>query len=206
MKHLRTTTISALMICALSLPLSGCGDDDNSTIILTPTPGRTSTPGGNNPTPTNTPIAATATPNEQPTETPTGDTETPTPVPTGVACGSSTVAVAVSISNDYGAARIDLQYPGTEINLPGSGSGTDVSSRVVFGASGGLTTVNDDDNTSTLTTSFVGFNEQPAGAFATITFDCVNALPAPSAFACTVVSASTPGGVAIPASCTVGVQ
>ena len=102
---------------------------------------------------------------------------------------------------------IDLQYPGTEINLPGSGTGPDVTSRVVFAASGGLTTVNDNDNDSTLTTSFVSFNQQTAGLFATVTFDCVTAEPTAGQFVCTVVSASTPGGVAIPGvTCSVAVQ
>ena len=135
-----------------------------------------------------------------PTPTPTGGTPVPTPTPgTGGECpASGQVAVTITLDTDYGAAVIDLQYPGAEINLPGSGSGPDVSSRVVFAANGGLTTVNDNDNTSTLTTSFVSFNQQTAGLFATVTFDCVTDVPAPSAFVCTVVSASTPGGVAIP--------
>ena len=77
--------------------------------------------------------------------------------------------------------------------------------RVDFAATG-LTTVNDDDNTGTLTASLVSFAEQPAGTFVTITFDCVTDVPDADAFTCTVVSASTPGGVAIPdATCSVTV-
>jgi hypothetical protein len=117
------------------------------------------------------------------------------------------VVVEISIDTTYGAARIDLAYPAGLVNIPGSGNTPDVVDRVEFAASGGLTTVNDDDNTSTLTTSLVSFAEQPAGAFATATFDCTGGVPAPGDFTCTVVSASTPGGVGIPgAGCSVTVQ
>lgn len=209
MKRNRSTVLMALLAGALLLPLAGCGDNDSDIDIDIPEP--TSTAGGGTPVRTATPGAvptptAIATTAEQPTATP-DDGETPTPVPTGAPCSDPSVVVEVSIDVAYGAARIDLQYPGASVNIPGSGTAADVVDRVEFASSGGLTTVNDDDNTSTLTTSLVSFSEQPSGSFATVTFDCTGGVPAPGDFTCTVVSASTPGGVAIPdASCSVTVQ
>jgi cysteine-rich repeat protein len=165
--------------------------------------------GGTAPTPTVTPTpdarGPTATPTDGGAASPTA---TPTPSGGGSACtAGDPVVVTVAVDVAYGAARLDLQYPPSDVNVPGSGTAASVVERVAFAASGGLTTVNDDDNTATLTTSLVSFSEQPAGPFATITFDCVGAVPAASAFGCTVVSASTPGGVAIPAArCDVAVQ
>lgn len=207
------TTRSRLLIVALAgivlLPLAGCGDNDNDFDIDNPSPTAT-TGGGTTPVPTQTPApgaTATAVATEvNPTATP--DTaETPTPQPTGGgACTDPSVVVQVSIDQAYGAARIDLAYLSSLVNIPGSGTAASVTERVAF-AGNGLTTVNDDDNISTLTASLVSFAEQPSGLFVTVTFDCVSGGASAGDFSCTVVSASTPGGVAIPdAACSVSVQ
>jgi len=205
------STRSRLLIVALAgvvlLPLAGCGDNDNEFDIDVPTATATAG-GGATPVPTSTPVTgATATTVANPTATP--DTaETPTPQPTGGGeCAAESVVVEVSIDQSYGAARIDLAYAPALVNIPGSGTAPDVTGRVEFASSGGLTTVNDDDNTSTLTTSLVSFSEQPSGLFVTVTFDCVSGAASAGDFSCTVVSASTPGGVGIPdAACAVSVQ
>jgi hypothetical protein len=218
MKATRSKLVIALFAGALLLPLAGCGDNDSDIDFDNDngSPQPTSTAPGSTPVPTATPVAgatattvataaATATA-EAPTATP-DDGETPTPVPTGAPCSDPSVVVEVSIDTAYGAARIDLQYPAAEVNIPGSGTAPDVVERVEFASSGGLTTVNDDDNTGTLTASLVSFAEQPSGLFATVTFDCTAGAPAAGDFICTVVSASTPGGVGIPdATCSVAVQ
>ena len=208
MKSTRSRLLIAALAGVVLLPLAGCGDNDNDFDIDIPSPTATSG-GGATPIPTSTPVTgATATTVVNPTATP--DTvETPTPQPTGGGgeCASESVVVEVSIDQAYGAARIDLGYSPALVNIPGSGTTPDVTGRVEFATSGGLTTVNDDDNTSTLTTSLVSFAEQPSGLFVTVTFDCVSGAASAGDFSCTVVSASTPGGVAIPdAACSVSVQ
>jgi cysteine-rich repeat protein len=184
-------TIACTEDCTLDT--SGCTGQGGP--VRTPTPIATPTFDPNAPTPT---------------ATDGGSEPTATPTPGGGGGGSCTagesVVVTLTIDVAYGAARLDLQYPADQMNVPGSGTAPSVVERVEFAASGGLTTVNDDDNTATLTASLVGFAEQPAGTFATVTFDCVSGVVDPAAFTCSVVSASTPGGVAIPdAGCTVAV-
>lgn len=208
MKRNRSKVLVTVLAGALLLPLAGCGDNDNDIDI--DIPGPTSTAAGSTPVRTPTPVvgatATTAATVVNPTATP-ADSDTPTPVPTGAPCSDPAVVLDVSIDTVYGAARIDLAYPAAQVNIPGSGTAASVVERVEFASSGGLTTVNDDDNTGTVTASLVSFAEQPAGLFATVTFDCTTGAPAASAFTCTVVSASTPGGVAIPdAGCSVAVQ
>jgi hypothetical protein len=140
-------------------------------------------------------------------------TPTTAPTPSGTVCQAGDhVVVVASLDEIYGAARIDLVYP-PSANIPGSGTAQTVIDRVHFSASGGLTTVSDDrvngDVDDTLTASFVGFSDNPAGPFVTVTFDCVEGQtpPVAGAFTCTVVSASTSGGVAIDdEQCTVTVQ
>ncbi len=209
MKSTRSRLLIAALAGVVLLPLAGCGDNDNDFDIDIPSP--TATAGGGNPTPirTATPVpGATATTVVDATATPdTAETPTPQPTSGGGECASESVVVEVSIDQSYGAARIDLAYSSALVNIPGSGTATDVVDRVEFASSGGLTTVNDDDNTSTLTTSLVSFAEQPSGLFVTVTFDCVSGAASAGDFSCTVVSASTPGGVAIPdAACSVSVQ
>ena len=186
----RSNLIPALLALAMALPLAGCGDGNNDNIFIgetptpvdgrTPTPVRTSTPlpGA---TATITEIGATATPEE--TSTVAGPTATATPVVGGCNAGDQVVVVA-SLDQAYGAARIDLGYPGS-LNIPGSGTAQSVVDRVHFAASGGLTTVNDGHATGdvddTLTASFVGFSENPSGTFVTVTFDCVTGQAPPSA-------------------------
>jgi hypothetical protein len=209
---MRTKSLSfipILLALAVALPLAGCGDGNNDDIFIdvntptpsdghTPTPVRTSTP-----PPGSTATATIAAPVATPTETVAGGpTTTPTPVAGGCTAGDQ-IVVAASFSKPYGAGRIDLLYPAS-VNIPGTGTNASVVARVAFAASGGLTTVNDSPVNSavddTLTASFVGFTENAAGTFVTVTFDCVEGQAPPTAagFTCTVVSASTPGGVSIP--------
>lgn len=206
MQYNRSKVLVAILAGALLMPLAGCGDGDNDIDLDSPEP--TSTAAGSTPVPTRTPgVGATATTvaTVVPTATPV-DNETPTPVPTDAPCSDPSVVVEVSIDTAYGAARVDVQYPAAQVNIPGSGTAQSVVDRVEF-ASSGLTTVNDDDNTGTLTASLVSFSEQPSGLFATVTFDCTSGAPSAGDFTCTVVSASTPGGVGIPdATCSVAVQ
>jgi cysteine-rich repeat protein len=162
------------------------------TVVPIPTSAVTSTPAeGGTPTPAGTSSEITATP-------------TPAATPSGSACQSGDQIVVVeSLDKPYGAARIDLLYPAS-VSIPGTGTAASVAQRVVFTPTGGLTQVNDtpvngsvDD---TLTTSFVGTANVPAGTFVTVTFDCVEgqAPPTSAAFTCTVVSASMGSGNSIP--------
>ena len=208
----RSNWIPVLLALAIAIPLAGCGEENNDNIFIggstpTPTPagGRTSTPVRTatpppNATATSTVGASTATPAA--TDTASGPTATPTPVAGGCTAGDQIVVVA-SFSQAYGAGRIDLLYPAS-VNIPGTGTAQSVVDRVHFAASGGLPAVNDSPTSSavddTLTASLVGFSENPAGPFVTVTFDCVTGQAPPAATAaitCTVISASTPGGVAI---------
>ncbi len=143
---------------------------------------------------------------------------TPTPVATvtpgpGACAGGEDVVVVVAIDEGYGSARVDLAYPAA-VNIPGSGSGSDVAGRVAFAPSG-IKVVNDFDDDGdladdTLTASLVSIEDNPAGTFVTVTFDCVAGQSAPAAgqFTCTVVSAATGGGSLIdpPPGCSVTVQ
>jgi hypothetical protein len=220
----RSTIITMMFAIAVTTSIAGCGDGTNDNIVIggptstpgsgrTPTPVPTITPGrGATATATSsegTPIEPTATV-EGPTPTVEGPTATPTPVAGGCVDGDQLVATA-SLSGEYGAANITLQYPASA-NIPGTGTAATVSERVHFAATG-ITSVNDSDKSGdsvddTLTASLVSLNPNPPGVFVTVTFDCVagQAPPTAASFECTVVSASTPDGVAITdEQCTVGV-
>jgi len=167
---------------------SGCtGSGPTPTTTVGP-----ASPGGVTPTPGGTPGPSGAA------------TPTVAPTPAGVACqDGDQVVVIASLDKTYGAARIDLGYPAS-LNIPGTGSAQSVADRVHF-ADGGLTTVNDTDQNGdgiddTLTASLVSFADNAPGPFVTVTFDCVagHAPPTAADFDCTVVSASTGGGVTIP--------
>ena len=202
--RIRWMFISVLLTVAVTV--TGCGDGNNEDIFLgdgtptaTPVNGRTATPlPGATPTATETAVAGAT-----PTETVTEPTATATPVAGGCNAGDQ-VTVVASLDKTYGAALIDIGYPAS-LNIPGTGTAQSVVDRVAF-ANTGLTTVNDKDQNGsdgvddTLTASFVSFADHAPGTFATITFDCVagQAPPPASALTCTVVSASTSGGVAIP--------
>jgi cysteine-rich repeat protein len=148
----------------------------------------TSTPGdGGTPTPAGTSSGVTGTP-------------TPATTPSGSACQpGDQIVVIESLDKPYGAARADLVYPAS-IAIPGTGTASSVSERVVFTPTGGLTQVNDTASSGsvddTLTTSFVGTADVAVGTFVTVTFDCIEGQVPPTAadFMCTVVSASTGGG------------
>jgi cysteine-rich repeat protein len=166
---------------------------------------------GTVPSPSATPAASSTPPGSV---TPT-DGATPTVEPTlsggGCQVGEQVVVVA-SLSGDYGAALIELEYP-TSVSLPGTDVSPTVVDRVHFAATG-LTSVKDSDHSGdgvddTLTASLVGLTDNPAGPFVTVTFDCVEGQvpPVSGAFTCTVKSASTGDGVAIAdEQCTITVQ
>ena len=165
------------------------------------------------PTPATTATPASATPTVAGTLPSGAPSPTPGPTPIDGACqDGDKVVVVESLDKSYGGAIIELAYP-TSLNLPGTGTTQSVVDRVAFTVAG-LTTVNDTDEDAdgtddTLTTSVVTFADHDPGTFATITFDCVAGEPRPAAsdLTCTVVSASTGGGVAIPdAHCSLAVQ
>ncbi len=205
---MRSAVVFGLIAFGFVVPLTGCGDGNNDNIIIdegTPTPRRTSTPGG----PTATPGPATQTPGAPTPATPTPVTSlsepTVTPTPSGgPACQSGDQIVAMaSVDKPYGGVSIRLAYPAAA-NIPGSGTAASVKERVVFAQAGGLTAVNDLDNNGdgtddTLAVSSVDSNEHPAGLYVTVTFDCLAGHPRPdsSAFTCQVQSASMPDGTEI---------
>jgi hypothetical protein len=208
--RVRSNIIPALLALGVSWLVAGCGDGNNDNIILglptsTPTPasGRTSTP-VRTATPANgateTPTPAEGVPTE--TATPGGPAATPTPV-AGACVDGNQVVVVASLTQAYGAAVINLEYPAS-VNIPGTGTAATVVASVQFAASG-VTNVSDGDMNGdsvddTLIAGLLSLSANPAGTFVTVTFDCVagQAPPASAAFTCSVVSASDPDGVQIP--------
>ena len=151
---------------------------------------------GGIPTPTATPTAATT------GATPANGTATPSTgsTPSGACGAGGSVVVTAALDQAYGGAVVDLVYP-TSVRIPGTGSEPSVVARVQFTASGGLPAVNDSDTNGdqvedTLTAALSSLSNNPAGPFATVTFDCVEGQPAPttSDFTCMVGSVSTPEG------------
>jgi hypothetical protein len=209
MMRMSSKIVPAVIALAIALPLAGCGDGNNDNIFIgdepTPTPanGRTSTP-VRTPTPGAAPTETTVAETATPTAVATNGEPTVTPTPSGVACNAGDqIVVVASLDKTYGAARVDLASPGS-VNIPGTGPSQDVASRVDFGPTGGITTVNDSDTNSdatddTLTASFLSSSVNAPGTFVTVTFDCIAGQPAPASgeFTCTVVSASTGGGTPI---------
>lgn len=180
-----------------------------STAVATATPAPTPTPSG----PTPTPAPATPTP-EGPTPTPVP--ATPTPVPATPTPGAACSKAVVTISTDYvqgtdpvAGVTTALNYPESKIVMPGSGGGSDVSSRVtnLTGVTGGLFNVGDDD--STLNVGLVSIGTSiPAGPFARATFDCIPGQSAPTAsdFQCAATVADL-NGLDVPgASCAASVS
>jgi hypothetical protein len=181
----------------------------------TPTPVPTSTvvPGTPTPVPTSTPIGPTPTPASA---TPTPAPETPTPVPAtptpGAACAKAIVTITTSYlegTDPVAGVTTALDYPQSKVLMPGSGGGSDVSSRVtnLTGVTGGLFNVGDDD--SILNVGLVSIGSSiPPGAFARATFDCIPGQPAPTAgdFACSATVADL-NGLDVPgASCSASVS
>jgi len=208
--------LSTLAALAIALTLAGCGDDsnDNQTIIIgaTPTPvdGHTATPARTEtPLPGTTPTVTVTV--AQPTATTAGPAPTATPVVGGCRAGDQ-IVVTESLDKTFGGATVDLKYPASA-NIPGTGGTPDVTQRVQFAVSGGLTSVNDHGSNGgamddTLTLSVVSSNDNPAGTFATVTFDCVTdqAPPTVGDFTCTVTGASDSTGTPITGvNCTLGV-
>jgi cysteine-rich repeat protein len=151
-----------------------------------------------------------------PTSTTSGGTPaaTPTPAAGGVCNPGDQVVVQASVDKPYGGISFRLAYPPSSVNIPGSGTAQSVKDRVVLATAGGIQTIGDLDTDGngvddTVTVAVVDTNEHPAGLFATVTFDCVagETRPQVSAFTCTIQSASTPDGIAIPdESCSVAIQ
>jgi hypothetical protein len=143
----------------------------------------------------------------------TQPTATPTPGGGPTCSSGEQLVVMVSVDKPYGGLSLRLGYP-VGANIPGTGVVQSVKDRVVFAHPGGLTAVNDLDNSGdgvddTLAASVVSSDESPAGLFITVTFDCVAGQTKPTAadFVCTVQSASAPDGTAITDEmCTLSVQ
>ncbi|MFM8412685.1 MAG: hypothetical protein ACKOCT_20725 [Alphaproteobacteria bacterium] len=187
-----------------------------STAVVTSTPVPTSTPEGPTPTPgpaTPTPDPATPTPVPA---TPTPVPATPTPAPATPTPGAACSKAIVTISTDYvegtdpvAGVTTALNYPETKILIPGSGGGSDVSSRVVnlTGVTGGLFNVGDDD--SILNVGLVSIGSSiPPGPFARATFDCIPGQSAPTAsdFGC-VATVADLNGLDVPgATCSASVS
>jgi len=159
----------------------------------------TGSPGQSTPTPT-----VETTPTGAGSPTPSIGSPIATPTPAGLLCNAGEHVVArASVDKPYGGLSVRLGYP-SAVNVPGSGTAQSVKDRVVFAHPGGLTAVNDLDDTSdgvddTLAMSVVSSDESPAGLYVTVTFDCVagEARPGPPDFACVVQSASMPDGTEI---------
>jgi cysteine-rich repeat protein len=157
--------------------------------------------GAATPTATTTPAGGSASP------TPAGTVGGPTPTATpqaGTTCNTGDQVVAmVAVAEPFGGLSIRLAYPAAA-NLPGTGTVQSVKDRVVFAHPGGLTAVNDLDESGdgvddTLAVSVVNSEESPVGLFITATFDCVagQLRPTASDFACAVQSASMADGTEI---------
>ena len=169
--HTRSTIIALLLVVSATLPMAGCGDNDNSNndngndngsphATHTATPAITATPRPPTATPIISPDQPTVTPTEVvgPTETPAGPTATATatatattgPVPTqtptgGAACVTGEhIMVTASLDKPFAAFAMKLAYPTDSVNIPGSGPS--LGNRVVFNVSGGLSTSSDDDD------------------------------------------------------------
>lgn len=132
-------------------------------------------------------------------------TSAPPPPPPPCAPGAQIIVVA-SLDQSYAGAQVELAYPDS-VSIPGSATAQTVLDRVQF-AAGGLTAVNDADVDGdavddTLRASLVGLEDNAAGPFVTVTFDCAAGRVPPSAadFQCAVPSASTSGGVPVEAHC-----
>jgi hypothetical protein len=128
-------------------------------------------------------------------------------------CVKQPLTVTLSLGDSVAGIAISLAYP-ARVNLPGSQSTPAVRDRVVLAFDGGLSAVgdldtNNDGSDDTLRVSYVSLNDNPAGLFATVTFDACfqDTDPRPTAddFACVVNSASTSEGIPVTTSCTVGV-
>lgn len=181
------------------------------TAVATPTPQPTQQPTATPDGPTPTPAAGTPTP--APTATAAA---TPTPVPATPTPGAACSKAIVTISTDYvtgtdpvAGVTTALNYPESKIVIPGSGGGTDVSSRVtnLTGVTGGLFNVGDDD--SILNVGLVSIGTSiPPGQFARATFDCIPGQGAPVAsdFQCQATVADL-NGLDVPgASCSASVS
>ena len=183
----------------------------------TPTPeGPTPTPAPATPTPApGTPTPAPATPTPAPA-TPTPAPATPTPAPAtptpGLACSKAIVTITTSYvegQDPVAGVTTALDYPQSEIVIPGIGGGSDVSSRVknLTGVTGGLFSVGDDDSVLNVGLVSIGSNI-PAGPFAQATFDCLPGQPAPQAsdFSCVATVSDLNGFDVLGASCSASVS
>ena len=182
----------------------------------TPTPAPTSS--GSAPTPTST-VAPTPTgvPTVGPTPTPAGSPGEPTPTGTAAA-GCSTATLTVTTSYQAQAApdfiagvTTMIHYPGTLLDIPGTGNQSTVLARVtnLSGASG-LFSAGDQDSDQSGTDDLLSVgmistaSAVAPGTFARVVFDCAAGQRAPTAadFSCTP-DVSSLFGTTIDATCSV---
>ena len=216
--RIRSHVFPFVLAIVVAAWVAGCGDSDNNENISIPVPthtpanGRTATI---TPVGQATPTAQATLPDQLPSETPTseGPLPTATPVAGGCAAGDKIVVVE-SLDQPYGGANVTLLYPAS-VAMPGTGAEKSVTDRVVFSNTGGIPAATDGDTNGdqvedTITAAFTSLSSNPAGTYATITFDCVEgqAPPSAGAFTCTVVSASSSEGRDITSSehCTLAVS
>ncbi len=170
--------------------------------------------GGSNPTPAATPTQG------QPTTvgTQTPGPQDPTPTPTegdggGPSCSSPTIVVGVSVDSqgvNLAGAAIQLGYPTSSVEIPGSIDAPTVRERVTFLVDAPFQVVNDQDTPpedgmdDTLNISATGVTPFAPGAFADIEFDCIGSEPTAGQFTCHGNASDEFGGdVAITCSVTV---
>jgi len=185
---------------------------------VTPTsvPTVTASPGGPTPSavPTATPLP-TGSPGD-PTATPS---PTPTPGPTGVAtCQSATVTITTSYQAQSGSDFVAgvttiVDYPGTRIEIPGTGNQSTVIARVtnLTGVSGLFNAGDQDSDTDgvddRVSVGLISLGTAvPPGSFARLVFDCLAGQPRPvvADFTCTPDVASLIGST-VEATCSVSV-
>jgi len=154
------------------------------------------------------------------TPTPGGDTPTATPTPGGGATCNQGDMVQATItlsydqvsSPDVSGVTVTLDYPGSALNIPGSGGDSSVQARVtdLTGVSGNLLRVSDQDQNADqvddrLVVGIVNISDAiPPGPFVRVDFDCRagTAPPGTSSFTCTP-DVSNLSGSSVPATCSV---
>ena len=192
----------------------------------TETPTATATPaptGSAAPTPTPAPTpspTATATPGETPTPSPAGSPGEPTPTSSASpSCRTATVTIitsyeAQSAPDFVAGVTAMLHYPGTALEIPGTGNQSTVLARVTnLSGAGGLFSAGDQDSDQSGTDDLLSVglistgSAVPAGDFARVVFDCVTGQPAPTVddFDCTPDVSSLFGNT-LDATCSVSVQ
>lgn len=182
----------------------------------TPTPAVTASP---TPVPTSTTVGATPTPSATPTPVVTGSPGEPTPTSTAAAsCKTATVTIRTSYeaqaAPDFVAGvTAMLRYPGSALDIPGTGNQSTVLARVTnLSGAGGLFSAGDQDSDQSgsddlLSVGLISTGSAvSAGDFARVLFDCVSGASAPTAddFDC-IPDVSSLFGNTLEATCSVTV-